>query len=89
MAAGGVDCDGDGMRFAPVAEALTVSGHPSAVAFDRWCRRFPRRFPDAPIIRRRYGCVDLDSLRVALEFESEARSIPVALALSARVSRDR
>lgn len=62
------------MKFIPIADALTTTGHPTPAAFDRWCRRYAERFPDGPAVLRRYGAVEQLSLERALEHETTARA---------------
>lgn len=55
--------------FRSVKEALTITGHKSVNAFSRWVRYNNRHHPERLIIRR-FGMVDVISLKKALRDRS-------------------
>ena len=71
------------MRFISLGDALRITGHPSTVALDRWCRRYELRCPDGPVILRRRGAIDAVSLQAALAHSSTARRDRIVKTLSA------
>jgi len=57
------------MKMVPVEQGMEITGHTCKASFSGWVTRYNTRNPKHLILRR-WGRVDLDTLKVAMQRES-------------------
>lgn len=67
------------MKFVPLLNALSITGHDTVSGLDQWIRRYNRANPGTPVLRIS-GKVDTETLRAALRHYATSRATSAAQA---------